>query len=272
MLGRPRPLWSRAALWPVLVTLLLAGGAACGRTGGDGTTGVKPRGSATVPRATITVLAAASLTDAFTQLGQAFEAARPGTKVVFSFGASSALATQANEGAPADLMASADEANLEKVVDAGNASMPSVFARNRLAILVARGNPKGIRALPDLARPGVDFVLCAPEVPCGKFGAQALGKAGVTAPPRSYEENVKAVVTKVTLGEADAGIVYVTDVKGAGGRAEGVDIPDAQNVVAVYPMAVLRQSGRPELARAFLDYVLSPAGQQVLARHGFLPA
>jgi molybdate transport system substrate-binding protein len=266
-----QPLSSRAALWPVLVTLLLAG-AGCGGTGGP--SGAKPRtaSSTTVPRATLTVLAAASLTDAFTQLGRAFEAARPGTKVAFSFGASSALATQANEGAPADLMASADETNVQKVVDAGNASDPKVFARNRLAILVAKGNPKGIRALPDLARPGVDFVLCAPEVPCGKFGAQALGKARVTAKPRSYEENVKAVVTKVTLGEADAGIVYVTDVKAAGPRAEGVDIPDAHNVVAVYPMAVLRQSGRPELARAFLDYVLSPAGQQVLARYGFLPA
>ena len=271
MLGRPRRLSFGSALGPVLVALLLAAGA-CGDSGESSGARPKAAPSTTVPRATLTVLAAASLTDAFTQLGQAFEAARPGTKVTFSFGASSSLATQANEGAPADLMASADEANLQKVVDAGNASAPSVFARNRLAILVAKGNPKGIRTLSDLARPGMDFVLCAPEVPCGKFGAQTLAKAGVVAKPRSYEENVKAVVTKVTMGEADAGIVYVTDVKAAGDRAEGVDIPDAQNVVAVYPMAVLRQSGQPQLARAFLDYVLSPAGQQVLARYGFLPA
>ena len=268
MLGRSR-IPSYAALGLALVVLVA--GAGCG---GTGPSGAKPKAapSTTAPRATVTVLAAASLTDAFTEIGRSFEAARPGTKVMFSFGASSSLATQANQGAPADLMASADEANLQKVVDAGNASDPKVFARNRLAILVAKGNPKEIKALPDLAQPGVDFVLCAPEVPCGKFGAQALAKAGVAAKPRSYEENVKAVVTKVTLGEADAGIVYVTDVKAAGDRTEGVDIPDARNVVAVYPMAVLRQSGQPDLARAFLDYVLSPAGQQVLARYGFLPA
>ncbi len=274
MPGRPRPLSSVSALWPVLATLLLVAGAGCGGSGGSPGAGTRPKAAppATAPPATITVLAAASLTDAFTELGHAFEAVRPGTKVTFSFGASSALATQANEGAPADLMASADEANLQKVVDAGNASDPKIFARNRLAILVAKGNPKGIRTLSDLARPGVDFVLCAPEVPCGKFGAQALAKAGVTAKPRSYEENVKSVVTKVTLGEADAGIVYVTDVKAAGARAEGVDIPEAQNLIAVYPMAVLRQSGQLQLARAFLAFVLSPAGQQLLARYGFLPA
>jgi molybdate transport system substrate-binding protein len=115
-------------------------------------------------------------------------------------------------------------------------------------------------------------VLCAAEVPCGRFGAQALMKAGVVAQPRSYEENVKAVVSKVTLGEVDAGIVYVTDVAAAGDNTAGVDIPDAENVVATYPMAVLTQSGKPPLARAFLDYVLSPAGQQVLIRYGFLPA
>lgn len=218
----------------------------------------------------ITVLAAASLTEAFTELGEAFEGQHPEARLTFSFGASSMLATQANEGATADVLATADEASLERVVEAGNASGPRVFARNRLALLVAPGNPKGIRALADLTQ--VSFVVCALEVPCGRFAAQALAKAGVTAKPSSYEENVKGVVAKVTLGEADAGIVYVTDVEAAGSKADGIDIPEEHNVVAAYPIAVLEQSGRPEVARAFVDFVLSPAGQQVLARHGFLSA
>lgn len=218
----------------------------------------------------ITVLAAASLTEAFTELGEAFEAQHREARVTFSFGASSMLATQANEGAPADVLATADEASLERVVEAGNASGPRVFARNRLALLVAPGNPKGITELADLTQ--VSFVLCALEVPCGRFGAQALAKAEVMAKPSSYEENVKAVVAKVTLGEADAGIVYVTDAEAAGSKADGVDIPDEHNVVAAYPITVLEQSGRSEVAGAFVDFVLSPAGQQVLARHGFLPA
>jgi molybdate transport system substrate-binding protein len=284
MLGRSRSLPSgsrpsRSGVWLALAALLLAGG--CGGHNGDSRATVTstaatqtpaPGASAPTLSGTLTVLATASLTDAFTEMGRLFRAAHPAAKVVFSFGPSSTLATQALQGAPADVMASADEATLQKVVDAGTASAPTAFARNRLAIVVARGNPKGIRGLKDLGRPGIDFVLCAAEVPCGKFGAQVLGRAGVTAQPRSYEENVKAVVSKVTLGEADAGIVYVTDVKAAGDRAEGVAIPEAQNAVAVYPIAVLKQSGKPDVGRAFVEYVRSAAGQEVLARFGFLPA
>jgi molybdate transport system substrate-binding protein len=220
----------------------------------------------------LTVLAAASLTEIFTELGRRFEADHPGVKVTFSFGASSTLAQQALDGAPADLLATADEANVQKVVDGGIASDPRVFARNRLAILVAKGNPRGISALADLAAPGLAVVLCAPEVPCGRFGAQALHKAGVTVTPKSLEENVKGVVSKVTLGEADGGLVFVTDARAAGDKAEGITIPDEQNVIATYPVAVLEQAGNPENARAFRNFLLSPAGQQALVAHGFLPA
>ena len=220
----------------------------------------------------VTVLAAASLTEAFTELGRAFETAHPGVKVTFSFGASSALAQQALGGAPADLLATADEASLARVMDAGVASDPRVLARNRLTILVEKGNPKGIAALADLADPALVVVLCAPEVPCGRFGAQVLDKAGVAVTPRSLEENVKGVVSKVTLGEADAGLVYVTDARAAGARAQAVPIPDEENVIAVHPVGLLRQAGNPEAARAFRNFLLSPAGQATLARFGFLPA
>jgi len=217
----------------------------------------------------LTVLAAASLTDSFTELGKAFEAGHPGTKVTFSYDASSSLATQANNGAPADLFASADQTNMKKVTDAGNAGEPRVFAHNKLAILVKKGNPKKILTLADFAKPGVTFVLCAAEVPCGKYGSQALTKAGVKAQPKSLEANVKAVVTKVTSGEVDAGIGYVTDAKAAAAAADGIGIPDQYNVVAEYPMAVLKQSKNANLAYAFLDFVLGPDAQAILAKYGF---
>jgi molybdate transport system substrate-binding protein len=215
----------------------------------------------------LTVLAAASLSESFKELGTAFEAKHPGSKVTFSFDASSALATQANNGAPADLFASADQANMKKVTDAGNATGPKVFTHNKLAIIVAKGNPKKVKSLADF--PKISFVLCAPEVPCGKYGVEALSKAGVKAQPKSLETNVKGVVTKVTSGEADAGIGYVTDAKAAAASAEGVDIADAQNVIAEYPMAVLKQSANSNLAYAFVDYILGSEGQAVLAKYGF---
>ncbi|MGH8990880.1 MAG: molybdate ABC transporter substrate-binding protein [Acidimicrobiia bacterium] len=264
--------------WLAVVVGVTLFGTACGDdnsgNAAESTSTSAEATTTTAPKLTgnITVLAAASLTESFTEIGKAFETANPGTKVTFSFGASSALATQANEGAPADLFASADEANMKKVTDTGNATEPTTFTRNRLSILVGKGNPKGIAALADLAKSGVTFVLCAVEVPCGKFGQQALDKAGVKARPKSLEENVKAVVTKVTLGEADAGLVYVTDAKAAGDKAQGVDIPDEQNVIAVYPIGALKQSAAPDVAAAFKAFVLSAAGQQILATYGFLPA
>jgi molybdate transport system substrate-binding protein len=205
-------------------------------------------------------------------MSKAFEARHRAVKVTFNFAGSSALAQQINQGAPADVFVSADETNMKKVTDAGNAANPKTVARNRLAILVEKGNPKAIAGLADLAKPGVVFVLCAAEVPCGKFGAAALAKAGVTAKPASLEENVKAVVSKVTLGEADAGIVYVTDVQAAGDKAQGVDIDIAADpaLEAVYPIAVTTSSTNRAAAQAWIDYVLSAEGQKTLGTFGFL--
>jgi molybdate transport system substrate-binding protein len=160
---------------------------------------------------------------------------------------------------------------MKKVTDAGNATNPRVFAHNKLAIIVAKGNPKKITALADFDKPKITFVLCAAEVPCGKYGAQALSTAGVKAQPKSLEANVKAVVTKVTSGQVDAGIGYVTDAK-ASSSADSVDIPDKNNVVAEYPMAVLKQSANSNLAYAFLDYVLGADAQAILAKYGFAAA
>lgn len=259
----------RSSLGLALALIVVLGlGARCGED--------KPKASAESTTTTksaetgkLTVLAAASLSESFKELGAAFEAKHPGSKVTFSFDSSSALATQANNGAPADLFASADQANMKKVTDAGNATGPKVFAHNKLAIIVAKGNPKKVKSLADFSK--LTFVLCAPEVPCGKYGAEALSKAGVKAQPKSLETNVKAVVTKITTGAADAGIGYVTDAKAAA-SAEGIDIPDAQNVIAEYPMAVLKQSANANLAYAFLDYILGPEAQAVLAKYGFAAA
>lgn len=222
----------------------------------------------------VRVFTAASLTDAFTEMGKAFEAEHPNVEIRFNFAASSALAQQLNEGGPADVFVAADEANMKKVTDAGNAADPTTIARNRVAILVEKGNPKGITGLADLADPEVIVVLCAPEVPCGRFGAAALAKAGVSAKPSSLEENVKAVVSKVTLGEADAGIVYATDVKAVGDAAEGVaiDIAGDPALEATYPIAVTKASSNPKAAAAWVEYVVSDEGRATLAEFGFLPA
>lgn len=239
-------------------TLVLTSG--CSRDGGTG------------PRRTLTVFAASSLTEAFTALGRTFERRHPGVKVTFRFGASSAISQQLVDGAPADVVATADEETMAKVVAAGRAADPVIVARNRLALIVERGNPMGIRSLADATRPGVVLVLCAPEVPCGRLAAAALTAAGVTARPASLEENVKGVVAKVTLGEADAGIVYATDVRAAGDAAEGVDLPASGDptLTAAYPMAVMTDAPDRATARAWLAFVRSAEGQRVLASFGFL--
>jgi molybdate transport system substrate-binding protein len=247
----------------VLVVVLVVGAASCG----------SPGGSASSPaRRTLQVFAASSLTEAFGALGEAFESAHPGVDVRFNFAASSALAQQITEGAPADVFVSADEPNMAKVVDGGDVvGSPVVVARNRLSIVVEKGNPKGIASLRDLAHAGTVVVLCAPEVPCGRYAAAALSKAGVTVKPASLEENVKAVVTKVSLGEADAGIVYVTDVKASSKDVDGVaiDIAGAADLHAVYPAAVVRPDGDRALAREWLTFLRSPGAQRTLARFGF---
>jgi molybdate transport system substrate-binding protein len=219
----------------------------------------------------ITVFAAASLTAAFTEIGDAFMAANPDAKVTFNFASSSELVTQIGEGAAADVFSSADQNNMKKLTDAGNnGTDPVVFAKNLLQIIVEPGNPKGIAAVADLANPDLVVVICAPEVPCGKYAVTLFANAGVTVTPKSLEENVKAVVTKVTLGEADAGIVYRTDVLATDGKADGVDLPDEINVLAEYPIAVTKTAANPDGAAAFTDFVASPAGQEILATYGFL--
>ncbi|MFL6248985.1 MAG: molybdate ABC transporter substrate-binding protein [Actinomycetes bacterium] len=217
----------------------------------------------------IKVFAAASLTAAFTELGQQYTSANGGTKVTFNFAGSQALATQIQQAAPADVFASADLTNMDKVKDL--VGTPQNFASNLLQIVVEKGNPKGVKTLDDLANPDLKVVLAAPDVPAGKYAAEALNTAKVTVKPVSEEDNVKAVVTKVSLGEADAGIVYVTDVTAGGDKVQGVDIPKDQNVTATYPIATVKASKAQDKAQAFMDLVLSAEGQQVLKQYGFLP-
>jgi molybdate transport system substrate-binding protein len=250
---------SRARLAAALaaVALLLAG------CGGD-----EPAGGSSATPGEIKLFAAASLTAAFTEIGEQFTNAN-GTKVTFNFAGSQALATQIQQAAPADVFASADLTNMDKVKDL--VGTPQNFASNQLQIVVEQGNPRGVQGLDDLAKPDLKVVLAAPEVPVGRYAAEALAKAGVTVQPVSQEDNVKAVVTKVSLGEADAGIVYVTDVTAGGDKVEGVDIPKDQNVVAAYPIATVKAGKAQDQAQAFMDRVLSAEGQQVLRSHGFLP-
>jgi molybdate transport system substrate-binding protein len=249
---------------PRASALLLAGAlmvAACG--GGD-----EPGGGSTSP-GELKVFAAASLTAAFTELGQQFTAANGGTRVIFNFAGSQALATQIQQGAPADVFASADVPNMDKVKDL--AGDPQVFASNLLQIVVENGNPKDVKGLDDLAERDLKVVLAAEEVPAGKYAKQILDRAGVSVRPVSLEDDVKAVVTKVSLGEADAGIVYVTDVSAGGDKVEGVAIPTDQNVTATYPIATVKASKAQDEAQAFMDLVLSDQGRQVLERYGFRP-
>ena len=259
----------------VLLTLVVLVAAGCGdddtSTASTGTTEAQSAvtGAAEVS-GSITVFAAASLTESFTKIGEAFQEANPDAKVTFNFGASSALVQQINEGAPADVFASADEANMKKLTDAANANgEPEVFATNKLEIIVEKGNPKGIKDVADLANPGLIVVTCGPEVPIGRYSAEVFEKAGVTVTPKSYEADVKAVVNKVTIGEADAGVVYATDVEAAGDKATGVAIADDLNVIANYPLAITKVSKKVALADAFVEFVLGDEGQAILGDAGF---
>jgi molybdate transport system substrate-binding protein len=234
-------------------------------------------GSSSELSGSLTVFAASSLVTAFTAIGRDFEKANPATTVHLAFAGSSTLATQIQQGATGDVFASADVPNMQKLVDGGLIrGSPMVFARNRLQMVVAAGNPKHISGLHDLARPDLIVVLCAPVVPCGRYASQALRQAGVTVKAASQETDVKAVVTKISLGDADAGVVYVTDVKAAGPKLQGVDIPDNLNVIADYPIAILKDSQNLPLADAFVGYVLNGApaanssGQRTLRSYGFL--
>jgi molybdenum ABC transporter, periplasmic molybdate-binding protein len=225
------------------------------------------------PSGTASVFAAASLTDSFKALGTAFQTAHPGTTVQFNFAGSPTLVTQIEQGASAGVFASADTTNMDKLkTDGFTEGTPQVFAHNKLEIVVAAGNPKGITGLADLAKPGVIYITAAPTVPAGKYALQILSNEGVKVTPKSLETDVTSVVSKIELGEADAGIVYVTDVKAAGSKVAGVPIPDSVNVIATYPIVAVKGANNLSLVNAFITYVLSADGQAALQSFGFLPA
>lgn len=225
-------------------------------------------GGAQAARTTM-VFAAASLTAPFEELVTAFERDHPGVDVRLQCAGTPQLVLQLCEGARADVFAAADEANMQRVVAAGlTAGEPQAFARNRLAIVVAAGNPKAVRDLADLARADLRVALCAPAVPAGRYARQALAKAGIEPASVSDEPSVKAVVSKVQLGELDAGIVYRTDVRGAG--VTGVGIAAAHDVVAVYPIVALASGHDAALGAEFVQFVRSAEGQRILAGFGFL--
>ncbi|TWH74851.1 molybdate transport system substrate-binding protein [Modestobacter roseus] len=237
-----------------MVALLLAG---CG-------------GPAAGADRTLTVFAAASLTDVFTDLGEQLEADDPGLDVRFTFAGSSALATQLAQGAPADVFAPANEQQMAVVADAGLlAGEPAVVAANVLEIAVPAGNPGDVTGLADFADPELTLAVCAREVPCGAAAEDVFAAAGITARPDTEEEDVRAALTKVQLGEVDAALVYATDVRAAGPDVEGIAFPEADGAVNEYPIGVLADAPAPEAARAFVDLVRSPAGRQALADAGF---
>jgi len=219
---------------------------------------------------TLTVFAAASLTSSFEQLGESFEKSHEGVQVDFNFAGSSDLVAQVQSGAPADVLASADEANMEKLTaDDLQGSDPELFATNTLEIATPPDNPADVQSLEDLADPDINLVICAPEVPCGAASQSVAEAAGVTLEPDSEEQSVTDVLGKVTSGEADAGLVYVTDVITAGDAVQGIEFPESASVVNSYPIATVADSENADLAQEFVDLVLSDEGQQVLADAGF---
>jgi molybdate transport system substrate-binding protein len=226
-------------------------------------------GTSAAPGGTLTVLAASSLTEALPEVADAFTSAHPGADVRLSFGGSQELVAQATSGAPADVLALAGTSSLATVADA--VGRPVVFAHNRLAIVVPPGNPAGVGSLADLADPEVAVALAGPEVPAGQYAAQAFADAGLSVSPVSEEVDVKAVVTRVAFGGADAGVVYATDARAAGDAVDAIRIPTAQNVVATYPAATVNTSADPALAEAFVAFLTSPAAQDILRRYGFGP-
>ena len=245
--------------------LLLAG---CGSN--EGGQSSEPESSTAPQRVAVTVLAAASLTDVFGQLKSAFEEANPGADLQFSFGGSSDLAQQIVNGAPADVFASANTKQMDVVSQAGLVQgQPQEFATNVLTIVVPPGNPKGIKTFADLARADVTEVVCAPQVPCGSATEKIEKRAGVQLSPASEEPDVRSVLSKVAAGEADGGLVYVTDARTAEGKVEQVDFPEANDAINQYPIAILKNAPRAQLAQAFVDFVLSPQGQQALKEAGF---
>lgn len=256
-----------AALLAVSALLVAGCGSSAGSSSSGGTS-TKPEGL----EGGITVSAASSLTEAFDELGADFHAAHPNATVRATYDSSTVLSSQIIEGAPADLFASADEANMAALTAKDLvAGKPEDFARNKLVIVTKPGNPEGITTLADLAGAGV-VSLCGKDVPCGMFAQQVLDKAHVTIDEGSITrgQNAKATLTAVTEGDAVAGIVYVTDARAAGAKVDAVPIPGNVNVIATYPIAVLKGARDASVAQAFEDYVLSAAGQATLKEFGFL--
>ena len=230
----------------------------------------EPSATADSLEGSITVFAAASLKATFTDLAERFEAEHPATTVGLNFAGSSDLVTQITEGAPADVFASADSKNITTLTDAAlNAGDPVDFATNVLEIAVPPGNPAGIESFADLANPDVKLVICAPAVPCGAATVTVETAAGVDLAPVSEESAVTDVLGKVTSGEADAGLVYVTDVIGAGDAVEGIGFDESAEAVNTYPIVALDDSAAPDVAQAFVDFVAGATGQKVLAAAGF---
>lgn len=262
----------RGTLLAVLAAAVLAlAGCGAGSSDAAPVTTAPASASADPMSGELTIFAAASLTAAFTQLADAFGAAHPGVRIrPISYDGSSTLATQLVEGAAADVFASADQKNMRKVVDAGLATAPQPFATNVLTLIVPRGNPGGVAGLADLAKPGLSIVLCAAEVPCGAASRTLLEKAGVTASVDSEEQNVTAVLTKVASGEADAGLVYVTDAKTTT-DVQTVTTAGADTVVNTYPIVALGAAVNPAAAQAFVAFVRSDDGRAVLSGLGFGP-
>ncbi|MGW4871871.1 molybdate ABC transporter substrate-binding protein [Streptomyces chartreusis] len=219
----------------------------------------------------VTVFAAASLKESFTTLGKEFEKEHPGTKVTFSFGGSDALAASITGGAPADVFASASPKTMKIVTDAGDAAgTPATFVRNQLQIATLPGNPDKIASLKDLTKPDLKVVLCDKTVPCGAAAEKTIEAGKLKLTPVSYEEDVKSALNKVVLKEADAAVVYKTDVKAAGDKVEGVEFPESADAINDYPITVLKESQNSDAAKAFIALVQSAEGQKVLSEAGFL--
>ncbi|MFI7236384.1 molybdate ABC transporter substrate-binding protein [Streptomyces cyaneofuscatus] len=270
----PLLLTRRRAAAAVLTTALLVPLAACGNDapgtgkGKDSASSTTPPDAASgAPKADLTVLAASSLTDVFKKAGAAYEKENPGTKVTFSFAGSQELAAQVKQGAPADALVTADTKTMDGL--SGETGTPTVIAKNRLVIAVGEGNPEKVGNLKDLADTKLKVVLAAPEVPVGRYSKQIIDARKIAVKPVSQEPNVRAVLSKVELGEADAGLVYRTDAETAPDKVDAIDIPDAENAVASYPAATLKGSKHSEAAAAFVAWLSTPAAQKILQGAGF---
>lgn len=260
---------TKTMLAVAVAVLLVAGCGSSGRALDNSAGSARAGAGASAVSGTISVFAAASLQDSFTALAKQFQAAHPGVTVKLNFGASSALALQINQGAPADVFASASVKNMSQVSSAGGAGKATNFVKNIMEIAVPPANPAHIGALSDLARSGVKVALCQPQVPCGAAAQAVLGNAKLTVRPVTLEADVKSTLSKVELDEVDAGVVYVTDVLAAGSKVKGIAILPDVNASTEYPIAALNRAANPAGARAFTQFVLSSQSQSVLLTAGF---